>query len=698
MSNSGRKPELVAEKRSFASQETHKRAPKKPRKSQPKKKRHWTMRIIMSVIRLFWWIGSRVALVGAIVVGGWTLWDFANLPSAAEMMDDRENGSVTLLDRNGDVFAWRGDQFGGLVTVESVSPHLKNAVVAVEDKRFYRHLGVSPRGIASAVRINLREGRSALDGHGGSTITQQVAKRVFFPEMGGMERKIREVPRALAMELKFTKDEILEIYLNRAYLGAGSFGFEAASQRYFGKSAREVNASEAAMLAGLLKAPSRFNPASNRDRALERAELIIGLMEDQGYLTSAEADRALNSPAELAEVARDNSGGFFADWVTSEIPEFLIKDSTSDLIIQTTYDAKLQRAAEEGVAKVFEEYVKEGSLAEAAVIIMSPDGAVRAMVGGRDTGLPGQFNRATQAVRQTGSAFKPFVYGAALETGWGGNSILDDSPFCIQLPNQPDYCPENYGREFKGLMTMTDALAQSINTVAVKVSEEVGRPRVRAVANDFGIRADLIDTPALALGASESTLLDMTGAYAGIRNEGILAKPYGFRTIIPQGERTPLLTQTPDEGLRVLSGRAAGELTYMMTQVVEAGTGRRAQIDGWQIAAKTGTTQGLRDAWFIGFTSEYVAGVWMGYDDNSPMSGVTGGSLPAQIWKEVMTAAHEGITPQPLPIILPAAPIQDIAESPRSIEDQIQDDLKQLEKEVENAVTNILDRIFGGLN
>ena len=698
MTSTSGKPKLVAEKRNFEQREPQKRPPKKAPK-RPKAQRHWATRVFLTIFRVFWWTGSRLAIVFVLIFGGWTLWDFTNLPSATVLMDDRENGSVTLLDKDGDVFAWRGDQFGGLVTADTVSTHLKNAVIAVEDKRFYQHLGVSPRGIASAIRINLREGRSALDGHGGSTITQQVAKRVFFPEMGGMERKVREVPRSFAMELKFTKDEILAIYLNRAYLGAGSFGFEAASQRYFGKSARDVNVSEAAMLAGLLKAPSRFNPANNQERATERANLIIGLMFDQGYLTAAEADRARSNPAQLSQVARETSGSFFADWIVDEIPPFLTQDSTNDLIIQTTFDAKLQLAAENGIAKIFSEKVKEGSKAEAAVIIMSTDGAVRAMVGGRDTGLPGQFNRATQAVRQTGSSFKPFVYGAALETGWGGNSTVDDSPFCIELPNQPDYCPENYGREFKGLMTLTDAFALSTNTVAVKVSEEVGRARVRAAANDFGIRSDLIDTPALALGASESTLLDMVGAYAGIRNQGLLARPYGFRTIVLQGERTPLFTQGPYEGQRVLSQRAAGELIYMMTQVIERGTGRRAKFDDWQIAGKTGTTQGLRDAWFIGFTSEYVAGVWMGYDDNSPMSGVTGGSLPAEIWREVMIAAHDGLTPGALPIVLPEPPIQD--EEPidlDSIEAQIRDDFREIGAEVESAVDSILGRLFGRSN
>lgn len=693
MADNRSKPKLVAEKRSFAGAQQKPRA-QKPRKRAPKRKRHWLARFSLWLVKVTWWVGSRVAVVFAIVVGGWTLWDFANLPTAQALMDDRERGSVTMLDKNGDVFAWRGDQFGGLVTADTVSPHLRNAVIAVEDKRFYNHFGVSPRGIASAIRINLREGRSALEGHGGSTITQQVAKRVFFPEMGGMERKIREVPRSLAMELKFSKDEILAIYLNRAYLGAGSFGFEAAAQRYFGKSARNVTAAEAAMLAGLLKAPSRFNPTSNLDRAHDRANLIIGLMEDQGYLSPADADRARENPAKLAPVARNASGNFFADWIMETAPDFLVEDTTNDLIIQTTFDPEIQRAAEEGVVKIFSEKVKEGSAAQAAVVVMSRDGAVRAMVGGRDTGLPGQFNRATQAIRQTGSSFKPFVYGAALETGWGGNSILEDAPFCIELPNQPDYCPTNYNDEFQGLMTMTEAFAKSINTVAVKVSEEVGRARVRAVANDFGIRADLIDTPALALGASESTLLDMTGAYAGIRSQGLQIKPYGFRTVVLQGERTPLFVQDQEDGIRVLSERAAGELIFMMTQVVDNGTGRRANLEDWQVAGKTGTTQGARDAWFLGFTSEYVAGVWMGYDDNSPLSGVTGGGLPAEIWHEVMARAHEGAAPAPLPIILPEPREQDIDDTELSIEDQIRRDIEELGDEAEEVVRTIFDRLF----
>ncbi|MEO0342749.1 MAG: PBP1A family penicillin-binding protein [Pseudomonadota bacterium] len=692
MSDHRKRSGLVAEKRKFVSENPKAKQPKHKKVQKPQ--RHWTLRILFSVFRIFWWLGTRVAIVLVLFIGGWTLWDFSQLPSLQKMVDDRENGSITLLDKDGKVFAWRGDQFGGLVTAESVSPHLKNAVIAVEDKRFYYHLGVSPRGIASAVRINMREGRSALDGHGGSTITQQVAKRVFFPNMGGMERKVREVPRSLAMELKFTKDEILAIYLNRAYLGAGTFGFEAAAQRYFGKSARSLNIAESAMLAGLLKAPSRFNPTNNFDRAADRASLIIGLMAEQGYISADEAQMARANPATLSRVAREQTGGFYADWIVETAPEFLIKDSANDLIIQTTFDPNLQRAAELGLQKVFNEKVKEGSEAQAAIVIMTHDGAVRAMVGGRDTGLPGQFNRATQAFRQTGSSFKPFVYGAALESGWGGNSILDDSPFCIQIPAQPDYCPENYDREFKGLMTMTQALAESRNTVAVKVSEEVGRARVRAVANDLGVRADLSDTPSLALGVSESTLLDMTSAYAGIRNNGIAVTPFGFRQIVLQGERTPLFSQSPVEGTRVLSDRAAGELMFMMSQVVSVGTGRRARMEGWDIAGKTGTTQGLRDAWFIGFTSEYIAGVWMGYDDNSQMSGVTGGSIPADIWRETMIGVHQGLTPTPLPAILPAPRPEDVVDRNSTIEDAISRELNKVEEKVEEAVTNFFDRLF----
>ena len=626
--------------------------------------------------RLVWGVSWRIGFVGALALGTFVVYFYAQLPPVTDLLDARARGSVTLLDRNGQVFAWRGETFGGQITADSVSPHLLNAVIATEDKRFYRHLGVSPRGIASAIRINLSEGRGPLQGNGGSTITQQVAKLLclgvpYVPtewkseadyeadcRAGGLWRKIKEIPYALAMEVKYSKTDILTIYFNRSYLGAGARGFEAAAQRYFGKSANQVGPAEAAMLAGLLKAPSRYAPTNNLQRAQDRASVIIGLMRAQGYLTEAEALDALENPAQLSQAAAQSSGGFFADWVMESAPAFLTSETTEDVIIETTLDAAMQAKAEEALAWVFENRLKEGSNAQAAIVVMSADGAVRAMVGGRKTESAGAFNRAIHARRQTGSAFKPFVYAAALDLGWSPNDLVDDSPLTIDIPGSGPWTPSNYDDEFKGMVTLTTALAESRNIPAVKISEMVGRDAVRAVAAGFGLSSDLAAGPALALGASESTLLTMTGAYAGILNGGSSVAPFGMNALRLKGEADPLIGPGGGIGERVISEGAAQQLVYMMHRVVEEGTGTRARLDGWQVAGKTGTTQAARDAWFIGFTADTVTGVWMGYDDNTPLSGVTGGGLPAEIWHEVMARVTEGLPPQPLPMAIPGPALQ----------------------------------------
>jgi penicillin-binding protein 1A len=641
--------------------------------------------ILAFIWRLIWGVVWRVTAVVAVVLAGATWYFHTQLPPLENLLDARARGSVTLLDREGQVFAWRGETFGGHIDSASVSPALRNAVVASEDKRFYRHFGISPRGIASAIRINLREGRGPLSGNGGSTITQQVAKLLCLGvpydatqweteaayetdcRKGSVWRKIKEVPYALALEVKYSKAEILTIYLNRAYLGAGARGFEAAAQRYFGKSANQVDAAEGAMLAGLLPAPSYYAPTANLERSRARANVVIGLMEDQGYLDAAEAAEARQYPANLSKAAAAKAGGYFADWVMEEGPDFLTKATTEDVIMRTTLDQRLQTAAETALADIFANKVRDGSKAQAAIVVMSADGAVRAMVGGRATQTAGEFNRATQARRQTGSSFKPFVYAAALDLGYSPADYVEDAPLTINVRGSGPWSPKNYTEEYLGIVTLTTALKKSSNTAAVRISEAVGRDVVRKVAADFGIDSDLAAGPALALGVSESTLLEMTGAYAGILNGGSAVTPYGLIDLRLQGEDEPLFGQDGGMGERVISETAARELTYMMSEVINSGTGGRARLPDRQAAGKTGTTQAARDAWFIGFTADYVAGVWMGYDDNTPLTGVTGGGLPAQIWQEVMVRVHEGVPPSPLPMDIPAPrapPVPQPAEPP----------------------------------
>lgn len=721
MSSTGRKkPNLVAENRyGVRKKPTPKRKASPRRKAKPQRRRRgllgWILAPFAWLARLLWafvWRLTAVVLVLIAIAVGYT---YTLIPPVDEVIDGRNRGSVTFMDRDGDVFAWRGDQFGGPIRATSVSPALHNAVIATEDKRFYRHIGVSPRGIASAVRINLREGRGPLSGHGGSTITQQTAKLMclgvpYDPEKWSTEaayeadcrrttkvRKVKEAIYAMAMEAKYSKSDILTIYLNRAYLGGGARGFEAASQLYFGVSAAEVSVPQAAMLAGLLKAPSALAPTNNLERAQNRASVVLSLMEDQGYITATQFAAARANPAQLSETARARAGGYFVDWAMDTAPSFLTTDTTEDVVMRTTFDKEMQRDAEAALQQVFETKVSQGSKAQAAIVVMSPDGAVRAMVGGRDNKVAGAFNRATQAKRQTGSAFKPFVYGAAMDMGFQYDSVVDDAPVTISVPGSPDWSPQNYSRDFKGPMTLTDALKTSVNTVAVKVSEEIGRERVRNIAESFGIRDDLAEGPALALGVSESSLLEMTGAYAGLLNGGRAVTPYGMTQVRLKGDTVPLFEMSDGRGERVISPKAAAQLVYMMHRVVVDGTGRRAFIDGREAAAKTGTSQSARDAWFIGFTAQYVVGVWMGYDDNTPLRGTTGGGLPAEIWKETVLRISQGLPVEPLPMIRP--------EKEPTVDDRSLSELTpgsgqrqptRTEGSTEDVILNVLQRLFGG--
>ncbi len=615
-------------------------------------------------------IGWRAGIAGVLVFSLTVFYFYSRLPELSELLDTRTRGTIAFLDRNGDVFTWRGSQLSA-VTVEEASPSLVNAVVAAEDRSFYDHSGLSPRGIAGAIFINLREGRGPLSGHGGSTITQQVSKLLclgieYDPASGKSEReferdcrrstiwrKIKEVPFAVALELKYTKDEILTIYLNRAYLGSGATGFEAASQRYFGKSIRSVSVPEAAMLAGLLAAPSAYSPTRNIDRAHRRANLVIERMRKQGYLTSADAAKARSSPARLSQSATNRAGGYFADWVMETGPGFLTRGAIEDFEVRTTYDKRIQSAVDSALTHVFDTKVRAGSGAQAAVVVMTRDGAVRAMVGGRKVHAAGNFNRATQALRQTGSLFKPFVYAAALETGYSFDDRIIDEPVTFHVRGSGPWSPKNYKGEYLGEITLTDALAFSVNTVAVKLSEGIGRHRVAEIASRLGIGEHLAKGPAMALGASESTLLAMTSAYASILNSGRRVDPYGVVNMRLKGQKQSLMSRVEAGGERVFSEETARQLIYMMHRVVTDGTGKRAMVSGTEVAGKTGTTQEARDAWFIGFSADYITGVWMGYDDNTPLTGVTGSGLPADIWREAMLRIHEGTTARPLPMINP---------------------------------------------
>lgn len=662
--------QVVAERRySNPTQPSGKTPRGKPGRRAPVRRGNAVTRGVSGFIRLIWRaiFGTIWATVLTVVgiIGLATFYYYSQLPNPSALFDGRARGGVTMLDREGKVFAWRGETYGS-VSPDKIAPALRNAVVATEDKRFYSHLGIDPRGIASAVKINMAEGRGPLEGNGGSTITQQVSKLLCLGETfdptrwedeaayeaecrtSSIWRKIKEVPFSFAMELKYTKDEILGIYMNRSYLGGGARGFEAAAERYFGKPASEVSVAEAAMLAGLLKAPSYFAPTSNINRAQDRASVVLSLMHEQGRITDAEYEKAKANPAVLSQAAAARAGGYFADWLMESGPGFLTTETTEDVTILTTFDQKVQQAAEKALKETFATKVKDGSKAEAAVVVLSADGAVRAMIGGRDDKVSGVFNRATQAKRQTGSSFKPFVFAAGLDQGMTPDSIVQDGPLTINIKGGKPWSPQNYTRRFSGDVTMTTALKQSLNTATIRIQEKAGRDSVRRIAQEFGVGADLPNVPSLGLGVFDSTLLEMTGAYAGIRNGGRAVRPYGVVELRIRGEESPMIAQTGGMGQRVISQQAASDLIYMMQQVIESGTGRRASLGDRPAAGKTGTTSSYRDAWFIGFTDQFVTGVWMGYDDNTPLSGVTGGGLPAEIWQAVMTEISKDLPNEPL--------------------------------------------------
>ncbi len=620
---------------------------------------------ILKVIWRFFWRTSLIVILG-MSIG--VAYYYLGLKEFESLLDERARGSVTLENNMGEVFAWRGDNFSENLTANNISSHLKNAVLATEDRRFYKHFGISPRGITSAVYINLKEGRGPLSGHGGSTITQQTAKLVCLGKpfrqsewksekayeascrTSTVWRKIKEALYALSLEFKFSKDEILTIYINRVFLGAGTRGFEAAAQRYFAKSAKVVNPSEAAMLAGLLKAPTRYAPTNNLKRSQERANLIVGQMENQKFLSAVEANFARKNPAVLSKLAQSRAGGYFTDWVMGSLPKYLTYETTEDVIISTTFDPIIQNAAEGAVRSVFRNQVSRHSKAQAAVIIMSPNGAVRAMVGGREASGNGLFNRATQALRQTGSSFKPIVYATALEMGYSPSDLVNDEPITINIPGSNLWTPKNYSNTFSGEVTLTKAFSESLNIPAIKISEAIGRTSVSELGNKFGLFSDPDNGPAIALGTSEATLLDLVSAYATILNQGARIEPFGWEKLqLKKNKNEILMANSERRNMKIINPETAHNLIFMMSEVTTNGTGKRAKFPNWEVAGKTGTSQSARDAWFIGFSKYYVAGVWIGYDDNTPLQGVTGGGLPADIWRTAMEEIHWNLPPTPLP-------------------------------------------------
>ena len=606
--------------------------------------------VLKKIKRLILWLSIRSFFVFLASTLTAITYFYFIIPPFNDILDGRQKGSVKFLDKNGEIFAWRGQQFDQSLRSINASPYLVQAIISSEDRNFYKHFGVSIRGIIGAIIINLREGRGPLTGHGGSTITQQVAKLLCLMNEIKSEancrhqsiaRKILELPFSVALELKFSKPEILSIYMNRVYLGASSTGFEAASQRYFNKSATESSLPEAAMLAALLKAPSRYAPTNNLDLAQRRAALVVQSMLKQNYISKSEASRAINKPAQLSKFAHSASGAHFADWVMLDAPEALTLKTTEDIVIRTTFDPKIQGYIDSTVLKVFKSRVRPDSKAEIAVVVMSASGDVIAMLGGRkDIKTPGQYNRAFQAFRQPGSAFKPFVYGAALQQGYTGDYLLSDTKNPPQTMLYLNYWPKNYDNKYMGAVPMSYGLVNSVNTVTVQLASLVGIKNVINLAQALGIKSELSSNLSLALGSAEVSLLNLTSAYAGFLNLGRRVYPRGWLDLRLNSTGEVLLRSVKETYSQALDKNSSKALIHMLANVVQTGTGKRAQIRDWHIAGKTGTSQNARDAWFIGFTSDYIVGIWIGSDDNTPLKGVVGGNLPSIIWAEINKKIH----------------------------------------------------------
>ncbi len=551
--------------------------------------------------------------------------------------------AVTFLDRYGNEIGKRGINQSDAVPLEEMPDYLIKAVLATEDRRFYDHFGIDVPGTLRALVENLRANAVV---QGGSSLSQQLAKNLFLSNQRTIERKIKEAFLALWLESHYTKNQILKLYLDRAYMGGGTFGVDAASEYYFGKSVKDISLAEAAMLAGLFKAPSRFAPSVNLPAARARANEVLTNMVQAGFMTEGQIIGARRHPADVIEHANDtNSPDYFLDWAFQQVKDFEdFKDRV--LVVRTTVDMGIEHATEDAINNTLRQFGTSYRVSQGAAVVVSTDGAVRAMVGGRDYG-ESQFNRATDALRQPGSSFKPFVYATAMMNGFNPKSIVQDAPICIG-----NWCPHNYGGGFSGPVTLTTALVKSINVIPVRLAQAFGRDKIVETAKKMGITSELRITRSLPLGASEVKVVDMAGAYAVFANGGYKATPYAFTQILTSSGNVLYDRRRdakPPE--RVLPEEVVADMNGMMVQVPEWGTGRAAKLDGIRTAGKTGTTSDYRDAWFCGFTGNYAGAIWFGNDNYTPTRRVTGGTLPARTWHEFMTFAHNGIDLKPIPYI-----------------------------------------------
>ncbi len=594
--------------------------------------------LLVRVIRggVYW--GSVAALWGFIAAIGIIAYYGLQLPHTSEWKVPDRPPNIQIVSVDGALVANRGDTGGEAVRLEHLPSYVPDAVIAIEDHRFRHHFGLDPIGLTRAMTANLRAGRLV---QGGSTLTQQLAKNMFLTPERSFRRKIQELVLALWLETEYSKDAILEMYLNRVYFGAGAYGVDAAARRYYNKSASQLVLQEAAVLAGLLRAPSYYAPNRHPKRAYSRSVLVLDAMAREGFVSRQDADAAKSREARVASRHVARSESYVADYVMDRLPSY-VGTLESDIIVETTIDMGLQRDAEWALVEALKQDGEKYRVSEGAVVALDGTGAVRAMVGGRDY-ANSQFNRATQARRQPGSAFKPFVYMAALEAGLNPDSVRIDEP--IRIGN---WTPENYNKKYAGPVTLRTALSHSLNTVAARLAAEVGPKNVVRTAHRMGINSTLAANASIALGTSEVTLMELTAAFAPFANGGHTVLPFVIRSI-RTADGQMIFEREPHSLGRAIDGRTLAMMNDMMQETLLTGTGKKARIPGWPAGGKTGTSQDFRDAWFVGYTANLAAGVWLGNDDNSPTKRASGGNLPTLVWSRFMQTAHQGLTPIPLP-------------------------------------------------
>jgi penicillin-binding protein 1A len=591
---------------------------------------------------------SEAATIG---LGGLILMLALAVPAFRETADDdwlkKSDLAVAFLDRYGNPIGNRGIKHNDSIPLEDFPDNLIKATLATEDRRFYDHFGIDIAGTARALVTNAQAGGVR---QGGSSITQQLAKNLFLSNERTIERKVNEAFLAIWLETRLTKNEILKLYLDRAYMGGGTFGVDGAAHFYFNKSVRDVNLAEAAMLAGLFKAPTKFAPHINLPAARARANVVLDNLVDAGFMTEGQVFGARRNPATAVDRRDENSPNYYLDWAFDEMRKLVDtfpKSYTERVfVVRTAIDMNVQRAAEEAIENQLRQFGRDYHATQAATVVSDLDGGVRAMVGGRDYGAS-QFNRAVDAYRQPGSSFKPYVYSTALMNGFKPTSIVVDGPVCIG-----NWCPQNYGHSYSGAVTLTQAITRSINVVPVKLSiaiggkggPKAGRAKIVEVARRFGIKAPLPDTPSLPIGADEVTVIEHAVAYATFPNKGKSVTPHAVLEVrTGAGDLVWRYDRDGPKPLQAIPASVASDMVGMMSHVVSEGTARRAALDGIPTAGKTGTTNAYRDAWFVGYTGNFTCAVWYGNDDYSPTNRMTGGSLPAQTWHDIMAAAHQGV-------------------------------------------------------